>query len=218
MTRFEALQTINEFWNNSKYSLAEKIKGIANAYYDVGLDLSTTAAYIKATPAELDALLALGGLEDTLIDLVSEINPPKTIWHLLANASDDEVKHALAAFKRNKQRNIEDKTHTSLSQYIFEQMIEISGPTVEQRIAMLSGSDLWHAYEKQKSFKGLRDKDAKALASMAGQKTRGKRLTSRQIEYLKNILDTLVQNQVVTRESIDGDAEICDRILDALGQ
>ena len=43
---------------------------MSNAYYDVGLDLATTAAYIKATPAELDALLALGGLEDNLIESV----------------------------------------------------------------------------------------------------------------------------------------------------
>lgn len=218
MTRFEALQTINDFWCNSSLSLADKIKGISNAYYDVGLDLATTAAYIKATPAELDALLALGGLEDNLIELVSEINPPKTIWPLLANASNDEAKQALAALKRNKQRNIEDKTHTSLSQYIFEQMIEISGPTTEQRIAMLSGSDLWHIWEKQKSFNVLREKDAKALASMAAQKTRGKVLSPKQIEYLKDILGLLAQNQVITRESIDGDAEICDRVLDALGQ
>ena len=83
---------------------------------------------------------------------------------------------------------------------------------------MLSGSDLWHIWGKQKSFNVLREKDANALASMAAQKTRGKVLSPKQIEYLKDILGLLAQNQVITRESIDGDAEICDRVLDALGR
>jgi hypothetical protein len=217
MTKLEALQTIKEYWNNPQYSLADKIRVISNAFYDVGLDLALTAAYVNATPAELDALLSLGGLDDSLINLVSEVNPPKTIWELLANASDDEAKHALAALKRNNQRTTEDKTNTSLSQYVYEQMIEISGPTPEQRIAMLSSSDLWHVWEKQKSFNVLRPKDAAAISSMASQKTRGKALSQKQIEYLKNLLELLAQNQVITRDSIDGDVEICNRILDALG-
>ena len=97
MNKVEALNRIKEVWNDESLDLGNKITTISTDYYEVGLDLETTAAYIKATPAELDALLSLGALSDEMISLISEANPPKTIWELLANANDDEIKEALKA-------------------------------------------------------------------------------------------------------------------------
>jgi len=74
MDRIEALDHINSIWHDADIPLGEKILTISNDFYAVGLELSTAAAYIKATPAELDALLSLGGLDEDIIALISEIN------------------------------------------------------------------------------------------------------------------------------------------------
>lgn len=58
MDKVEALGCINEAWNSKNLSLEEKIIRISSDFYAVGLDISTTVAYIKATTSELDALLS----------------------------------------------------------------------------------------------------------------------------------------------------------------
>ena len=87
MNKIEALELIKETWENTNLSLGEKIITISNAFYDVGLDMSTTAAYIKATPAEFYAFLSLSDLDDEIIDLISKANPPKTTWLLLGSGN-----------------------------------------------------------------------------------------------------------------------------------
>ena len=55
MNRIEALEIIKETWNAEGLTLEDKIVKISDAYYSVGLDVATSANYIKATPAEFDA-------------------------------------------------------------------------------------------------------------------------------------------------------------------
>ena len=51
---------------------------------------------------------------------------------------------------------------------------------------------------------------------MAGQKKRGKVLSEKQIIVVKSILNSLADNKVIQRDSIDGDQELCDKVLDAI--
>ena len=97
MEKIDALELIKEAWDSAKLSLEEKIIKISDAFYSVGLDIATTANYIKITPAEFDAFLSLSNLDDELIRMISEANPPKTTWPLLACGSDEEIKKALMA-------------------------------------------------------------------------------------------------------------------------
>ena len=95
MGRYEALEDIRETWEDQSISLGEKILRITSVFSSEGLDLGSTAAHLHATPAELDALLSLGELDESVIERISQVNPPKTAWTMLANANEEEIEGAL---------------------------------------------------------------------------------------------------------------------------
>ena len=211
MDKLEALEVIKDAWENDDLSLEDKIITISDAFYSVGLDIATTSSFIKATPAEFDAFLSLSNLDDDMIRIISEANPPKTTWPLLASGNDDEIKKALAALSTPSRSKNE-----SVSEFIYLQMIEIAGETTEHQIAQLSGDELFYLANKTKSFSSTNQGQVKYLTSFAVQKKRGKVLSEKQIATLINILNDLANNNVIQRESIDGDKELCDKILDAI--
>ena len=126
MDKIEALDNIKNVWNQKNISLAEKVYKISNDFYSANLNLMSTAAYIKATPSELDALLSLSELDDDIIEKISTINPPKTTWIMLANANCDELDEALAAMKSKKNSKV------LYSELVYKSMIDISGPTPQR--------------------------------------------------------------------------------------
>jgi hypothetical protein len=212
MDKIDILDLIKKVWENEDLSLEEKIIKISDAYYSVGLDIATTANYIKATPSEFDAFISLSSLDGDLIRMISEANPPKTTWPLLASGNDDEIKKALEALSTSSRPKNE-----SISEFVFQQMIEIAGETPEQIISQLTGDNLFYLANKAKDF-NMEDKRIKFLYSVAGQKKRGKVLSERQIEVVISILNDLADNNVIQRNSIDGDKELCDKVLDAIGR
>lgn len=212
MEKIDALVLIKKSWETDNLSLEEKIITISDAFYSVGLDIATTANYIKATPAEFDAFLSLSNLDDDIIRMISEANPPKTTWPLLASGNDDEIKKALEALSTPARPKNE-----SISEFVFQQMIEIAGETPEQIISQLTGDNLFYLANKAKSF-NMEDKKIKFLNSVAGQKKRGKVLSEKQIVVVISILNDLADNNVIQRNSIDGDEELCDKVLDAIGR
>ncbi len=218
MNKLEALENIKRTWEDNELKLGDKITRISENYYSVGLDLSGTATYIKATPTEFDSLLALSGLDEEIIDKISEIDPPKTTWMMLANASDEEIDEALKALKDGKDTKSKEDKHFTISEYIYQKMLKVNGPTLEQRVSTLSGDDIKHASKKGEDYNVLNDWSIKFLKSLSAQKKRGKVFTDKQIKQLIKALDGLSESGAIKRNSIDGDQEICDRILDALGK
>ena len=210
MEKLEALEIIKETWENNDLSLEEKIIKISDSFYSVGLDIATTATFIKATPAEFDAFLSLSDLDDDMIGEISKVNPPKTTWPLLAGGNDDEIKKALNALSGQSRLNNE-----SISEFIYQQMIEVAGDTPEKRISQLTGDEMYSLAKKAKHF-SMADKDIKFLNSVAGQKKRGKVLSDKQIDVLIGILNNFADKKVIQRNSIDGDQELCDKVLDAI--
>lgn len=217
MDKIEALERIRDSWQNEAEPLGDKIIEISSCFYSAGLDLDSTAAFIKATPAELDFLLAMGEFDDEMISIISEANPPKTTWPLFASANDEEIRHALEAIKKIHD-GYEQNTCMPLSEIVYKQMLEISGPTPEQKIQGISGKAISNALKKGQDFKALSKKEENFLKGISSQKTRGKTLSPRQIKWLKDILSNLVTKKIITRDSIDGDQELCNEILHALGQ
>ena len=211
MNKFEALELIKEAWENDNLSLERKINIISESFYSVGLDLASTANYIKVTPAELDVFLSLSNLDEKIIHEISKANPPKSIWLLLASGNDEEIKKALDALSSASKESGE-----SVCEFIYQQMVEVAGKTPEQLIAQLTGNDLFNLAKKAKNFTSVSPSAIKYLNSFAGQKKRGKVLSEKQIEALKNILNDLADNKVIQRNSIDGDSELCDKVLDAI--
>lgn len=212
MEKIDALELIKEAWGSGKLSLEEKIFKISDAFYSVGLDIATTANYIKTTPAEFDAFLSLSNLDDDLIRMISEANPPKTTWSLLACGSDEEIKKALMALSASSSLKNE-----SVSEFIYHQMIEVAGETPEQLVSQLTGGELFYLANKAKNF-SVNEKLLKFLNSLAGQKKRGKVLSEKQLSALMDMLKELADYSVIQRDSIDGDKELCNKVLDAIGR
>lgn len=210
MDKIDALELIKKTWDEDGLSLEEKIITISDAFYSVGLDIATTANFIKATPAEFDAFLSLSNLDDDMIRIISKANPPKTTWPLLASGNDDEIKKALDALSAPTRSKNE-----SVSEFVYQQMIEVAGGTSEQLISQLTGDELFYLANKAKNF-SMPEKEVKFLNSVAGQKKRGKVLSEKQIIVVKSILNSLADNKVIQRDSIDGDQELCDKVLDAI--
>lgn len=213
MDRLEALEVIKEAWNNESLTLENKINIISEAYYSVGLDIATTATFVKATPAEFSVFLSLSDLDDEVIAAISRANPPKTTWLLLGSGNGDEINKALVALATSNRSKSE-----SVSEFVYQQMIEVAGKTPEQLISQLTGGELFYLAKKAKNFTSVNQKSLKFLNSLAGQKKRGKVLSDRQLAALMDILNGLVDNNVIQRNSIDGDEELCDKVLDSLGR
>lgn len=212
MDKIEALEIIRETWISDNLSLEDKIIKISDAFYSVGLDIATAANYVKTTPAEFDAFLSLSNLDDDMIELISKANPPKTTWPLLASGNDDEIKKALSALATPSRSKNE-----SVSEFVYQQMIEVAGETPEQLVSQLTGDELFYLANKAKSF-SVDEKDVKFLISVAGQKKRGKVLSDKQLPIVLDILNKLADNNVIQRNSIDGDKDLCDKVLDALNR
>lgn len=212
MDKIDALVIIKETWNADNLSLEDKIIKISDAFYSVGLDIATTANYVKTTPAEFDAFLSLSNLDDDMIMLISKANPPKTTWPLLASGNDDEIKKALSALATSSRLKNE-----SVSEFIYQQMIEVAGKTPEQLVSQLTGDELLYLANKAKSF-STDEKDVKFINSVANQKKRGRVLSDKQLHIVLDILNRLADNNVIQRNSIDGDKDLCDKVLDALNR
>lgn len=212
MEKIDALELIKKAWDEEGLSLENKIFSISDAFYSVGLDIATTASFIKATPAEFDAFLSLSNLDDDMIRIISEANPPKTIWPLLASGNDNEIKKALDALLTTTRSKNE-----SVSEFVYQQMIEVAGKTPERLISQLTGDELLYLANKAKSF-SVTEKEVKFLTSVAGQKKRGKVLSEKQIIVVRSILNGLADNKVIQRNSIDGDQELCDKVLDSINR
>ena len=218
MDKIEALERIASTWTSDTLSLGEKITGISSDFYAVGLDLATTAAFIKATPAELDALLSLSALDDDIIEMISKVAPPKTTWTLLANASDEEIRQALDALAHAKSTREDKEGPTAISEFVYQQMLDVAGPTHEQLVGMLTGNELGHALKKGQDFNVLSDWDNKFFKSIVVQKKLGRALSAKQLAVIIRILTDLADRGVIKRDSIDGDGEICNKILNAIGR
>ncbi len=211
MDKVDALELIKKTWESENLSLEDKIITISDAFYSVGLDIATTASFIKTTPAEFYAFLSLSNLDEDMIRMISDANPPKTTWPLLSSGNDEEIKKALTALSATSRAQNE-----SVSEFIYQQMIEVAGSTSEQLISELTGGELFTLAKKAKNFTSVTPNTLKILNNLAGQKKRGKVLSEKQLALLKDILNNLADNKVIQRNSIDGDEELCDRVLDAL--
>lgn len=213
MNKVEALETIKEAWESNDLSLEDKIYRISEPYFSVGLELASTANYIKVTPAELDVFLSLSYLDEGIIHEISKANPPKSTWLLLASGNEEEIKKALEALSTASKDSSE-----SVCEFLYQQMVEVAGKTQEQLVAELTVDDLFDLAKKARNFTSVSPSAIKLINSFAGQKKRGRVLSEKQIETLKNILNDLADNRVIQRNSIDRDSELCDKVLNAIGK
>ena len=104
------------------------------------------------------------------------------------------------------------------SELVYKSMIDISGPTPQQKANSLTATEIKNIRMKAEQYKILSEKDIKFLKSIASQKGRGKSLTEKQIAWVISILERLVEGNVFTRNSMDDDQDLCDKVLEILGK
>lgn len=218
MNKIEALEYIKKIWNEKNIKLKDKIEKISNVFYSIGLDLASTAAFIKATPSEFNALLSLSELDEEIITRISDINPPKTTWMMLADASEDEIQEAIKVLEKENKNKANQNSHFTFSELVYKSMLEIAGPTISQKMNFLTASEIKYVREKGEQYDKLTSKEIGFLKSLALRKGKGSSFTDKQINWLISILDKLINANVISRYSMDDDQELCDKILDYLGK
>ena len=198
-------------WNSfHDKSFDSWIIDVSEFYFRSGIGLKLASQILDVQPAELQAALNLATLEEEELALLAALNPPKTTWFTLAAASPDEIRQALDALISA------DEGESPFS--IVEAAIrEIKGPTTMERIAALSPEAFEHAAKKATGYKLLNDKHIKALGGWKARVRSGRSLTPPMMAYAAGLLLELNVQGAIVRDSKDGDQEICDEILDALG-
>ena len=187
--------------------------GISEVYYSGGLDLSSVAVYTGATLAELDAVIKLSDLDEELISRLSESNPPKTAWTLLASASEDEIRRML-----DEANNDNEEIDYSDTMSLRTRLVKVALPTIQDKVAALSGSVIEAMYNKGIAYTALNNWQEKFLKDISKRRKLGKNLSNLQVEKLAETLMSLVNDGVITRDCVDNDAEQCNLVLDALGR
>ena len=207
MGKLESLDKIKNIWDSTK-RLKDIVLGVSEEYYANGLDLASVAAYIKATPSELDAVLKLSELDESLLEKISDSNPPKTAWTILASASEDEIKRMLE----------EPESLDWGEDKIYKRLVRAAEPTIQDKVGVLSGVVIEAIYKKGIAYNALNDWQKRFLKSISGQRKIGKQLSEAQTEKLIEVFTSLIDSDVITRNCIDDDAEYCNIVLDALGK
>ena len=150
--------------------------------------------------------------DEEIVKKISDIDPPKTTWTMLANASDEEIEEALKVLE-----NSDDKKQIN-SELVYQSMLEIAGPTVEQKLNNLNATDIKNIRIKGEQYQKLNPREVKFLKSLAPRKVKGVDLSEKQLNWLKSIVQHLIEENVISKNSMDDDQEFCDKILDCFGE
>lgn len=197
-------------WGNRELSFDQWLIELSAAYFNAGGNVKIAAIALDTRPAALQAALSLASLPEEDLALLAGHNPPPTTWFSLASASSDAIRAAISALENQSA----DYSPASIVDAVIRDLL---GPSIYEKISGLPSEAFSHAAKKAESYGLLNDKTRGALKGFHKSRTAGKTLTVKQIAYAKDLLDQLAQGGAIVRNSRDGDKELCDQILDALG-
>lgn len=205
---------IVEAWSErNNLSMADWVKRVSDVFANSQSSVITTARVLKIHPAELFAVLNLATLEEQLLDKISECNPPITTWLSLSKADAIGIEAALEALEAARK----EKSRTSPCQLVDDAIERVGGGGPTSRVAKLDSKAILHAAKKAEDYGALTPKSRSALKKFGSMRKTGKLLTPKQIGYMQGMLEDLVKRGVIKRNSSDGDQEVCNQILEALG-
>ena len=197
-------------WNNvEKLSFDQWLINLSGAFASAGMTLKIGAVVLDVRPAELQAALNLASLDEESLILLADQNPPPTTWFSLASASTGAIKAALIALSSPGVKN-------SPSSVVEAAIRNISGPSVSEKVGALPSEFFGHAAKKAEAFQLLSEKSRNALKGFQRTKRTAGSLSVAQVAFARDLLQQLVDGGAITRDSKDGDTEICNEILDAL--
>lgn len=202
---------INAWRNNEDLPFDQWLTNISSAFAATGMTLKIGAVALDVQPAELQAALNLASIDEEDLALLAGANPPPTTWFSLASASTDAIKAALEALKGPGGK------HAPYS--VVEAAIRnISGPSVLEKVGALPSETFGYAAKKAEAFQLLTEKSRNALKGFQRTKRSSGSLSLAQVAFAKDLLQQLVDGGAISRDSKDGDVEVCNQILDALDE
>ena len=206
----QAESDLKAAWEANGLGFADRVKSVRDAYERTALTLEAASSLLEVNPAELEALLHLGMMDEGDIQVLAEDVPPKSTWFLLAAATSDGVREALAALK--------DSDGRPAFEVVEEALRRVEGPSEDDLVSSLPAEVFKHLASKAKQYNALTPKARKALADFGVRIKGGRPLTPRQLAWAVGLLEQLSDARVVVRNSPDGDVAICDQVLDAIGR
>jgi hypothetical protein len=202
---------ISAWTNVDKLPFDQWLINLSNAFASAGMTLKIGAVVLDVRPAELQAALNLASLDEESLILLAGQNPPPTTWFSLASASTGAIKAALLALSTPEAKN-------SPSSVVEAAIRNISGPSVAEKVGSLPSEVFGHAAKKAEAFQLLTEKSRNALKGFQRTKRTSGSLSPAQVAFAKDLLQQLVDGGAISRDSKDGDTEICNLILDALDE
>lgn len=205
---------IVEAWSErNKLSISEWSRKVSDTFANSQSSVIATARVLKIHPAELFAVLNLATLEEELLEKISSCKPPITTWLSLSKADAVGIEAALEALESANH----EKSRTSPCQLVDDAIESVGGGGPTSRVAKLESKAIIHAAKKAEDYGALTPRSRTALKRFGSMRKTGKLLTPKQIGYMQGMLEDLVNRGVIKRNSSDGDQELCNQILDALG-
>ena len=202
---------INAWSNTEKLPFDQWLMDLSGAFASAGMTLKIGAVVLDVRPAELQAALNLASLDEESLLLLAGQNPPPTTWFSLASASTGAIKAALEALSSTEEKH-------SPSSVVEAAIRNISGPSVPEKVGALPSEVFGHAAKKAEAFQLLTEKSRNALKGFQRTKRTAGSLSPAQVAFAKDLLNQLIDGGAISRDSQDGDKEICDQILDALDE
>lgn len=183
------------------------VRLVSDAFEASGLKLETASRRLGVSPAELEGVLQLAVLSDEKISVIGDEPPPRTVWFALAGMDANGIKRALEALKT---RNPSQSPSSVLN--------AIDGSNERdsrlEKVANLAPKVFKALATKAKKYSLLSDKERKALFSFGTWRARGEPLSERQAAWAHSLILNLIAGGGIKRDSPDGDADLCDELLD----
>jgi hypothetical protein len=189
----------------------EWVDAVSTEVMQSGLGVLRSARLIDVQPAEVLAVLKLASLEPEVLSEFSNRVPPRTTWLALADATQDEIIECLDALKKRPKGLFPSKV-------LGEHIVTNSDSETWERVLEIPASTLQHMYDKSVQYGCLDVKPSGALKNFARRKKNGQAFSLPQAQYLKDILNKMVDAGAISRATHDDDQILCNQVLNALGR
>lgn len=207
----ESFRALKEAWSGRRRPLVSWVRSVEDAFSRSNLVIADAAELIDSTEAELEAVLRLCLLEDNILDLVSEADPPMTTWLLLTEVPSADIPEVLEAAS-----NV--TTVQSDYQRMDAAIREVTGRSSVSAVQNIDPDLLDFALRKATAYSiwPQTKKHYRALRDFASRRRSSRPLTARQTAYARSLLNEIVESGAIRVPSPDGDDELCGAILKAI--
>lgn len=206
------LGKLSEAWSlRAEQQVGDWVQNVSQAYFNCDLSLVAAAELLGAQPAELQAALVLASMDEDDLEVVSRFNPPITTWFFIAECP----RNNLVALMEGINTVSGDQSTAERAQALVRGFM---GPSLSESIATLDSTIYTHLAKKAEQYKALNDKHRQALKGFGARIKRGQSLSPKQIAYAEGLLQQLVELGVISRKTPDGDSEMMETVLHALGR